>query len=604
MPAINSTSSVAARLIDPTIFLGAGLVGAPALQFPGSPTTGLFQPAADTVGISVSSTEVLRVTSSGVGISTVASPSARLHVLGTTADQVTSIIQAAPAQTADILQIQNNAGSILARFTINGDLGINQNPNLAQIHITARLANVKGVRVSSFSLSGFNHFLFETSIASNPRMLCVAKSSAGVTMIRLGVGNQPFTANAGLIASSDVIVAVFPANTGALIGCFNPVSGTGAHAGFRCGEVVDGGNELRMDALSSGFTTNQLSVANRCRIFCRASQGLVTLLLNSATTANYQIAVGGNDTDNVRFIVNNSATTKGVTIGRIVPTGTEALANVHIFDAGIIGLAIEAESGQTANLTEWRDNTGAILAFVNASGDFDISGKLTVGGVIDPTALLLTGSSKKLGATDVGTIYLAPFSDATTGIQIRKADDATVIMNVDTTNESVGIGASSVNASAIFELTSTTKGILISRMTSVQRDAIGSPATGLLVYDTTNDDLNFFNSTAWRQFVNTPASSLTDGSVVFATGNAEVDDDNDNFFWDNINKGLGIGTKSIDASAMLEIDSTAKGFLPPRMTTVQRDAISSPSEGLIIQNTTTNQLNFFDGTSWKALSTV
>ncbi len=52
------------------------------------------------------------------------------------------------------------------------------------------------------------------------------------------------------------------------------------------------------------------------------------------------------------------------------------------------------------------------------------------------------------------------------------------------------------------------------------------------------------------------------------------------------------------ASAMLDVSSTAKGFLPPRMTTVQRNAISSPVEGLVIYNTDDKALNIFNGTSW------
>jgi uncharacterized protein (TIGR02145 family) len=54
---------------------------------------------------------------------------------------------------------------------------------------------------------------------------------------------------------------------------------------------------------------------------------------------------------------------------------------------------------------------------------------------------------------------------------------------------------------------------------------------------------------------------------------------------------------SADASAMLEVKSTNKGFLLPRMTEVQRNAIT-PAEGLIIYNTSTHQLNFYNGTKW------
>ncbi|MDZ7775136.1 MAG: hypothetical protein U5L09_05725 [Bacteroidales bacterium] len=45
---------------------------------------------------------------------------------------------------------------------------------------------------------------------------------------------------------------------------------------------------------------------------------------------------------------------------------------------------------------------------------------------------------------------------------------------------------------------------------------------------------------------------------------------------------------SADGSAMLDVKSTDKGFLPPRMTTAERDAISNPAEGLMIYNNTLN----------------
>lgn len=64
---------------------------------------------------------------------------------------------------------------------------------------------------------------------------------------------------------------------------------------------------------------------------------------------------------------------------------------------------------------------------------------------------------------------------------------------------------------------------------------------------------------------------------------------------------IGIGTNNPDASAFLDITSTTKGFLPPRMTTTQRDAISSPATGLVIYNTTTNVLNFHNGSGWGAV---
>ena len=64
---------------------------------------------------------------------------------------------------------------------------------------------------------------------------------------------------------------------------------------------------------------------------------------------------------------------------------------------------------------------------------------------------------------------------------------------------------------------------------------------------------------------------------------------------------LAIGVSSADASATLELKSTTRGFLLPRMTTAQRDLIVSPKAGLVIYNTTTNLINFHNGTVWGAV---
>jgi hypothetical protein len=48
----------------------------------------------------------------------------------------------------------------------------------------------------------------------------------------------------------------------------------------------------------------------------------------------------------------------------------------------------------------------------------------------------------------------------------------------------------------------------------------------------------------------------------------------------------------------LEVNSTSGGFLPPRMSLTEREAIGSPAAGLMIFNTSTNKPNYFDGTDW------
>ena len=64
------------------------------------------------------------------------------------------------------------------------------------------------------------------------------------------------------------------------------------------------------------------------------------------------------------------------------------------------------------------------------------------------------------------------------------------------------------------------------------------------------------------------------------------------------NAQVGIGTVTPEVSSALDIHSTDKGFLLPRLTTRQRDAISSPATGLLIYNTTTSIFNFYN-LGWK-----
>jgi len=62
-----------------------------------------------------------------------------------------------------------------------------------------------------------------------------------------------------------------------------------------------------------------------------------------------------------------------------------------------------------------------------------------------------------------------------------------------------------------------------------------------------------------------------------------------------------LGTTSPNASAILQADSTTQGFLPPRMTSTQINAITSPAEGLVVFNTDITHLCIFANSSWHRL---
>lgn len=214
----------------------------------------------------------------------------------------------------------------------------------------------------------------------------------------------------------------------------------------------------------------------------------------------------------------------------------------------------------------------------------------------------------------------------------------------------VGIGTSTPNASAALEVQSTNSGILIPRMSSSDRSAITQPATGLLIYNTTIGNFEFYSGSAWVPVQSGEISNsdvASNAAIAYSklnlagsisnsdvAANAAIDFSKLNISSSDIEglgaytSGTGIdisnGTVSItptvvtanytgsvqlsggfsaggagDGSAILTANSTDKGFLPPRMTAAQRTNISQPATGLLVyQSDGTKGLYAFDGSSW------
>ena len=205
--------------------------------------------------------------------------------------------------------------------------------------------------------------------------------------------------------------------------------------------------------------------------------------------------------------------------------------------------------------------------------------------------------------------------------------------------QNVGINddGSQPDASAMLDVKSTSKGLLIPRMSREERDAILIPANGLLIYQTTeftgfyfyddakinwipilttsneadpvflryfnvNDqlpgDLLRYNGAKFVPFTPNYLTAETQNlaNAVTNSGNAG------NQAITNVSQ-LGIGTAAPDSRIALEINSTNKGVLFPRLTDAQRDALSQDvPNGMIIVNTTAKQMQIFFDNVWYPLS--
>jgi len=80
-------------------------------------------------------------------------------------------------------------------------------------------------------------------------------------------------------------------------------------------------------------------------------------------------------------------------------------------------------------------------------------------------------------------------------------------------------GSGTVNYSAMLDISSTQRGVLIPRMSATQRNAIAGPATGLMVFDNTTNSFWFYGGSAWREIKSDAANAAFSAIIPSTTQN-------------------------------------------------------------------------------------
>lgn len=156
------------------------------------------------------------------------------------------------------------------------------------------------------------------------------------------------------------------------------------------------------------------------------------------------------------------------------------------------------------------------------------------------------------------------------------------LSNIGNAQVAVNDDNSDGDASSELHIQSLTKGVLFPVMTEAERDAIASPAAGLLVFNRSGGYHNYYDGSNWVQINRTVAQVATNG----AGAGTDI--------------GVGVGVADPDNSSILHVNSVTKGFLLPRYNV----ATSSPAEGLIFYNSSSNKVLYHDGTDWKELNST
>jgi len=124
-------------------------------------------------------------------------------------------------------------------------------------------------------------------------------------------------------------------------------------------------------------------------------------------------------------------------------------------------------------------------------------------------------------------------------------------------------------------------------------------ADGTTVLTSAGNSIFIGNET--RANANSQTNQIVIGDGAIGLGSNTVVLGNNSIVTTALKGNVLIGTTSSLTSAKLQVDSTTQGLLTPRMTTAQKNAISSPATGLIVYDTSLLSLYQYNGTAWTAV---
>src|SRR3989344_5429556 len=314
------------------------------------------------------------------------------------------------------------------------------------------------------------------------------------------------------------------------------------------------------------------------------------------------------------------------------------LADSTITGGSISGTSISATSlsasGATSLAGALTVNGTSSLATTTVTGDLTVTGSFT-GGSVSFGATTLTGLTATNSTTTNATTtnLFANYASTThatstslfsvlgtfTSSVVNALNAISATITNLTTTELVATNATTTNATSTNSYISNLSAVTASTTNLTFTTAVGGNATTTNLFSTTASSTNLFsaNSTigalsagtlslvstlnvsglsTFAGFLSTASSTIGDGTQAGGlTVNGGATTRGNAFFAGTV----GVGAQSNVASAVVQIDSTTKGFLPPRLTTAQKNAILSPASGLTVFDTDLNKLNVWNGSVWK-----
>jgi hypothetical protein len=411
------------------------------------------------------------------------------------------------------VQIQNTAASANWNFSTSGTGLTLDSPQLGTFSISNPVAitgTLSTTGVATFAAGTVALPSITTSGDTNTGVYFPAADTVGITAggTQRGAFSSTGLAVTGALSASGTITAN---NVTALIVSngyqelyrttndatslahllFYRGSGVGASAGiYTIGDAANGVASLGLTI--SGTTIAAISSTGLAVTGTLSTTGVATF--PAGTVALPSITTSGDTNTGVYFPAADTVgvTNGGTERGRFTTTGFAVTGTASA--TGSITSGTTSTAGSIV-ISDNQNNGSNVLNTITSIGINSLYSELAIKTRCASTTVLSTpfyiNSSRDIGLG--GDITASALTGA---VLVISGSPATERMRIDSSGN-VGIGTASPSASAILDAQSTTKGVRMPNMTTVQKNAIASPAAGLMVYDTTLAKLCVY-TTAWE----------------------------------------------------------------------------------------------------------
>jgi hypothetical protein len=413
--------------------------------------------------------------------------------------------------------------------------------------------------------SGGSGKLVVTSGASDNGVQIVSTNAPSLRIDNLSIGA---TKRVGL----GIATALNNFIQGAVDGNFCIFNGTTSTPASMLFGVYDSGLTNVQEAARISFTRNFLiggTTDNGNKLQVVGNSYISGNVAIATTSASYRLQIGDLTTNNSNKVV--------------IATLATGVNGFYVYASSIIRAAIE------------HDYPNSITKFVGAynSGTNIIAQDANLGHTI-----LYSGSSSERMRIFASTGNIAINTTTDAGFKL----DVNGSLRIGSGNESFSTSLSGV-ASRLFYGSQSVQSVLYANPQNTTQFSYCLPSS--IGFITTTAGVSTVIGTSANQGSNGGSCQYYCGNNTLINGHRFFYSNAERFRIDNAGTTISdTGTINILSSALLNLDSNARGFLPPRMTTAQKTGIGTPATGLVVYDTTLNKLAVFTGVNWETVTSV